>query len=74
MHHLSFCMDASIGTAGGGEHYGLRRDLRHGGAEDILDGTAVGLALPANESGAVVFDAEGDAPQALSNSIRPSAS
>lgn len=55
-------MDAGIGATGGGDGgFGLVIERGGGLFEALLDRGAVGLALPADEMGAVIFEFQGEA-------------
>jgi len=59
MGDLAGGMDAGIGAPRGSDGVGAGIEVRERGFEGALHGGKPGLALPAGEGGAVIFDAEG---------------
>ncbi len=59
MRDLAGRVDAGVGAPGAGDEGGRRVDAGGGGLERALDARAVGLALPAAERTAVIFEAKG---------------
>jgi hypothetical protein len=57
VHHLTTCVHASIGPASGCCSHGLAGKVRKSPFQDVLNGAAARLRLPAMEPTAVVFDA-----------------
>jgi len=56
--HLAERVDAGVGAAGDSQLDRLAQDRRQGGLQLPLHGSQPGLARPAAEAGAVVFDLE----------------